>query len=69
MYNQYPAPRERWQTFENSWKRTQYLMSTLYFPDAPSAPLVYFTEQRYTIMLDRELGRGGGLKLDEEETD
>ena len=23
--------RERWQTFENSWKKTQYLMNTLYF--------------------------------------
>ena len=22
--------RERWQTFENSWKKTQYLMNTLY---------------------------------------
>merc|ERR1711860_43320 len=23
--------RERWQTFENSWKKKQYLMNTLYF--------------------------------------
>ena len=23
--------RERWQIFENSWKKTQYLMNTLYF--------------------------------------
>ena len=22
--------RERWQTFENSWKKAQYLMNTLY---------------------------------------
>ena len=30
---------ERWQTFETSWKKTQYLINTLYIKSIPIGPI------------------------------
>ena len=51
-YSSRVLARERWQTLENSWKKTQYLMNTLYIHRLLTENIEDLMIQIINLMLD-----------------